>query len=138
MIWIKYIILFVLTHTACSFANGQKVTKPDKNFMILTPQNNIIKAYKTMINGINFMIAVEDIHNSLYISTSDQKFRLGDSTIIGRPLESFKNKKEIKLIRGWGHYLKIDNQWYAAFDWKKVSDTSKVLFCISVSILNRK
>lgn len=111
-----------------SFNNGFKEQISNNKVSLLGPYNRIIPSYKTKINGIEFSVEVDDRRNSLYISTFDPEFRIKNEKIIGRPLSSFKNKNDLRTMRGWGSFLKIDKNWYAAFDWKKRKDDSKVLF----------
>lgn len=82
------------------------------------------------------IVKIADVYYSIvtenkkvkYISTNDKEFKINGGKVIGKKLTEFKNKAELKLYLGWGHYLKLDDEWYAAFDFNSISDTSKCLF----------
>jgi hypothetical protein len=73
-------------------------------------------------------------HGAIYkgkvigISTNDALFEINKVRYMDKPLSYFKNKDKIKLSIGWGHYLPLEEGWYAAFDFNHISDTSKVTF----------
>lgn len=123
----KYLVLF-FTILTVSTMKAQKLPS------MLTPYNDIVPTYETKINGIEFSIGVDEYRKKLFVLTNDQSFKLEGNLVIGRPLSSFKNKADIKLMKGWGYYLKIDEYWYAAFHWKDIGDDSKVVFVFQYKI----
>lgn len=64
----------------------------------------------------------------IFISTRDTAFLINGKKYIGQPLSSLENRQDVEKVPGWGHYVKIDNEWYAGFDFKSVNPQSKVLF----------
>lgn len=88
--------------------------------------------------GMKFDGAVKD-GKILFISTIDSLFEINKTKYIGKPLSFFKNKDNVKLVLGWAHYLPVEEGWYAAFSFKKLTDSSKVIFLFQVenSIVTR-
>lgn len=99
---------------------------PDEKLYVLPPygfQDKIV--FKA--GDINFFGAVKS-GRIVFISTHDPGFVINGKSYVGTPLSSFKNRDELVTSPGWGSYLKIDDEWYAAFDYKELSDASKVVF----------
>ena len=69
----------------------------------------------------------------VFISTNDPDFVINGKRYVGVPLSSFKSRDKLVTSPGWGSYLEIDDEWYAAFDYKELSDTSKVIFVFKYS-----
>ena len=125
----KYLMLFIVILTAYTM-KAQK-----GSYMELSPNLNLIDSYQSKIDGIEFSIAIDTYKKKLFVRTRDPKFKLNGKSVIGRALSSFENKADIKLRRGWGYYLKLDEYWYAAFPWVEkrigIGKDSKVLYEIS-------
>jgi len=120
---IMLVMSFSLMETA-SAQNSKEVIQRN----ILAPYSTIVPVYETVISDMHHMIAVDDYPGSLYVVCKDPNFKIDGNPVIDRSLSSFKNKDEVKLIGGWGHYLMIDDNWYAGFDFKDLNDDSKVLW----------
>ena len=126
------IFVFIILITASMAAQNKTFT--------VTPINDIIPCYEAKINGVKFSIGIDDYRESLFITTNDANFEIDDKPIIGRQLSSFQNKSNFKLARGWGYYLKINEDWYVAFKYdddkdksdneleNKLDEDSKVMF----------
>ena len=99
------------------------MTAQNKTFTV-TPINDIISCYEASINGVKFSIGIDDYHDSLFITTNDENFKIDDKPIIGRQLSSFQNNSNLKLARGWGYYLKVNEDWYVAFKYDEKKDKS--------------
>lgn len=121
------IIIFVILVSLIEPSHAQNPNEV-KQKNILTPYSTIVPVYETVISDTHYMIAVDDYAKNLYISCKDPNFKMDGRPVIDRPLSSFKSKDEVKLIMGWGHCLMIDDNWYAAFDFKGLNDDSKVLW----------
>lgn len=82
----------------------------------------------TMLNvdGIQFQVVAEK-GKVRYIGTTDKAFEIDKVKYVGLKLSDFRNKADVKLYSGWGHYLPIKDGWYALFDYKSISDSSKVV-----------
>lgn len=117
----NYLVAFFTILTSYAM-NAQKQSQ----YFIVTPYSDIVPAYEANINGIEFSIAVDEYRKKLFISTRDTNFKQEGKAVVGRTLSSFKNKADIKLMQGWGYYLKIDEYWYARFDFNNIGDDSKV------------
>lgn len=78
------------------------------------------------VDGIDFRVVTEK-GKVKYIGTTDKKFEIDRVKYIGLKLSDFKNKADVKLYSGWGHYLPIKDGWYALFDSKIISDSCKVV-----------
>lgn len=105
------------------------------SYMELSPDLNLVDSYKSKIDGIEFSIAIDTYHKKLFVVTRDPKFKLNGKSVIVRTLSSFKNKSDIKLMRGKGYYLKLDEDWYAGFSLEeKGGDDSKVTFVFQYKI----
>lgn len=115
--------IFVILLSLSAPSNAQDADEIRK--AVLTPYADIIPAYETVISDKHYMIAVDDYRERLYISCRDSDFRIEDKSVIGLPLSSFGNRDEIKLMPGWGHYLALDEHWYAGFGFKELNDDSK-------------
>lgn len=95
--------------------------------ILLPPPHGIKDKIVFEYQGIRFVGGASD-KKIVCIMTSDPNFQLGGSKYIGSPLSSFKNKEEVKLIRGWANFLALSEGWYAAFDFKDLSDSSEVKY----------
>lgn len=105
------------------------------SYMELSPDLNLVDSYKSKIDGIEFSIAIDTYKKKLFVVTRDPKFKLNGKSVIGRTLSSFENKAEIKLMRGKGYCLKLDEDWYAGFSLQeKGADDSKVTFVFQYKI----
>jgi hypothetical protein len=81
------------------------------------------------VNKKKFTGAVKDGSKEIiFLSTTDPDFVVNKKKYIGLPLSSFSNKNDITIIMGWGGYIKVTRDWYAGFDDRKLSDSSKVRF----------
>lgn len=122
----KYLMLFIVILTAYTMKAQKSIT------FMTTPYSDILTVYPTKIDGINFSFGVDGYRKKLMIETNDPNFKLNGKPVIGRTLSSFENKADIKFMKGWGYYLKLDEYWYAAFPWVEkrigIGKDSKVLY----------
>jgi len=95
--------------------------------ILLPPPLGIKNKIDFECEGIKFTGAVSD-RKIISIITRDPNFEIGGLKYIGTELSSFKDRNQIKQIRGWGNFLPLSDGWYAVFDFKDLSDTSKVLY----------
>ena len=89
----------------------------EKYGYIFTPYNNPLKCIEISFNEIEYDIGVSDNHIIKYITTSDKRFsvdgyKIGDEII------------KTHTIIGWGHYAKINEEWYAAWFSENRNDKS--------------
>ncbi|QEC52994.1 hypothetical protein EDD80_105215 [Anseongella ginsenosidimutans] len=119
------ILVFLISFSLAAPSLAQNASEVKQKY-ILAPTSSIVPMYETVISDTHYRIAVDDYVKRLYISCNDPNFKIDGKPVIDRPLSSFKNKDEAKLIMGWGHYLMMDDNWYAAFDFKDLNDDSKV------------
>jgi len=96
--------------------------------------NNIYPAANIYVNDIHFLVAVDVKNGNIVkgIQTTDTAFRIHSEKIIGRRLDSFKSKG--KLISGAGYYVPLTDGWYARFDFKNTSGSSKCTNVIKYKI----
>lgn len=80
----------------------------EKYGYILVPYNEPIKCIVISYNGIEYDIGVSDNNIIKYITTSDKRFSV-DGYKIGDEIT------KTHTIIGWGHYAKINEEWYAAW-----------------------
>lgn len=89
----------------------------EKSGYIFAPYNNPIKCIEISCNGIEYDIGVSDNHIIKYITTSDKRFSV-DGYKIGDEIT------KTHTIIGWGHYAKINEEWYAAWFSENRNDKS--------------
>ena len=88
----------------------------DEYGYILIPYNDLIKCIYISYNGIEYALGVSDNHITKYIGTADKRFSV-DGYKIGDKIP------KTQTIPGWGHYTKINEEWYAA--WFSEDDDEK-------------
>lgn len=131
----RIVLLFMfLTMTESSFSQelpkiGQVWTgSKAEGGIFLPPPVGLTDKIVFSVNEVEFRGGVSKENKIVAISTTDSHFKINGKAYIGTRLGEFINKDEVKLVSGWGHYLPIDEEWFAGFDYKTVSDSSKVLF----------
>ena len=75
---------------------------------ILIPYNNLIKGINVLYDGIEYTLGISDNKTIVFISTNDKHFSVN----------GFKVGDEIskaQTIPGWGNYVKVNEEWYAAW-----------------------
>lgn len=114
------------------YGRAQKIPKlkdpwptPSRKYSMYIP-SGIFSRDTLVVDGIKFDIVVNN-KQVVYVGTIDKNFMIGGKKYVGLALSDFKFKEGIKLYLGWGHYLKISDEWYALFDFNKLTDSSKVL-----------
>lgn len=123
-----YIVVFFTILTAY-------VVKAQNLPAMVTPYSDIIPSYEVNIDGVKFSVGVDEYRKKLFLQTNDKNFKLKGESVIGRTLSSFENKADIKLMQGWGYYLKLDEDWYAAFRLNEIgNDNSIVRFVFQYKI----
>lgn len=90
------------------------------HYFTLTPANAFAPAFDTIYRGVEYTIAVEDEKIAI-ISTRDPNFAL-DGLRVGNHLSDKYKGEEIKLIKGWGRYVKLRDGWYAATSFESKGD----------------
>lgn len=112
----------------CNLRLHQKVKDKPINTYILTPINNLIPSFDTVCNHITYNIGT--CHNKIVlISTSDTTF-IFDKMKVGQPLSKKYKSHEIKLIKGWGRYVRLDKGWYAGESFPKDENKNNEEFII--------
>lgn len=98
--------------------------------------NNIYRAANICVNNVDFLVAVDATNGNKVkgIITKDARFNIRGKKIIGKRLGEFDTKDKGKLIRGAGYYVPLTDGWYARFDFKNTSDSSKCTIVIKCKI----
>lgn len=115
---IAFIICTVLFQQSCTLWRSncidlnQEVEYNGTSTYILNPVNNLVPSFDTTCNGIKYTIGVVNCRIN-FIITNDANFSC-DRLTIGMPLpDKFKNRK-IKSVPGWGKFVQVKYDWYAA------------------------
>ncbi len=80
----------------------------DEYGYILIPYNELIKCIYISYNGIEYTLGITNYQIIKFIATSDKRFSV-DGYKIGDEIT------KTQTIPGWGHYTKINEEWYAAW-----------------------
>jgi len=134
--WFTRIVLLLIFLTTVNSSFSQELPKIGQIWtgsktsgkIFLPPPVGIADEIAFVVDDVEIKGGVSKENKIVGISTTDPHFKINGKTYIGAPLGEFVNKDKVKLIRGWGHYLPIDEEWFAGFDYQTVSDSSKVLF----------
>ena len=115
---IAFIIYTVLFQHSCNLWRSncieldQEVEFNETGTYILNPINNPIPSYDTICNGIKYTIGIVNFRIK-FIVTTDTNFSC-DRLMIGMPLpDKYKNRK-IRSVPGWGKFVQVKYDWYAA------------------------
>ncbi len=89
-----------------------------------------IEQFKELsVDGIVYWLTASKQNKVHYISTRDKNFKAGHLQV-GQPLAALKQQQadfSVEHRLGWGYYIKLENGWYAAFDWKNPpNDAAKI------------
>ena len=121
-------IFFLLLIWNCSTPTTSMMPSPKKHRIVVNNQidleqsfdgekygyifapftNNTLKWIAISYNGIDYNLGVSDNHIIKYIMTSDKRFSV-DGYKIGDEIT------KTHTVIGWGHYAKINEEWYAAW-----------------------
>ena len=118
-------IIIELLFFSCAIKNE----KSEKNIgiKVMIPSGKIIHAKKVIDSNITFIYGIDEKDNVIYVSTNDSKFKIQNYNLNNTFGDISLNMKDMKYIPGWGYYIKIDNIWYAGFNFKsKPRQTSKI------------
>ena len=134
--FISVFLLSIVSYAQNDFPKLNATWQGDISFgsMIYAP-HSMYNKIQFQHKGVKYLGGIDVNKKLVFISTTDTAFNINNIKYIGMPLLVFTNKENIKTIRGWGSYLKINQDWYAAFDFKHLSDNSKVLFVFQSSEL---
>ncbi len=103
------------------------------------PPYSLERMIKFKVDNIEFRGAVTEEKKVIFISTRDPNFLINGRKYVGMPFASFESKRGIGNILGWGRYAKIDDEWYAAFDFKtQLTDSSRVLFLFKARVAKNR
>lgn len=99
--------------------------RADSSFGILKNSGTINDAYRTEINGVEFLFCKDANQRVDFISSSDTSFQT-DSVKVGENFMGVtRTFQEVKVrhMRGWGHFIKLPGGWNAATSWEGGTDT---------------
>lgn len=112
----------------CNLRLHQTVKDRHTDTYIITPVNNLIPSFDTVCSHITYYIGT--CHNKIaLISTSDPNF-IFDKMKVGQPLSKKYARHEIKTVKGWGRYVRLDNGWYAGESFPKDENKNNEEFII--------
>lgn len=112
----------------CNLRLHQTVKDRHTDTYIITPVNNPIPSFDTVCSHITYNIGT--CHNKIVlISTSDPNF-IFDKMKVGQPLSKKYARHEIKTVKGWGRYVRLDNGWYAGESFPKDENKNNEEFII--------
>jgi len=93
------------------------------------PPYSLQDRIKFTVDSIQFNGAVTEDKEIIFVSTSDPDFTINGKKYIGLPFSYLENKADAITLLGWGSYVKINEEWYAAFDYKAPpTNSSRVAF----------
>ncbi|WP_316812605.1 hypothetical protein [Pedobacter heparinus] len=139
--YLQILSLFVIT-TLILTTNSQAQSFPKigdtwngaidaNNKMYMPPPYGFENLIEFEHNGRKFSGAVKE-GKIVGILTTDTTFEINKIRYMDRPLSAFQNKDKVKLILGWANYLPVEDGWYAAFSFDRLTDASKVAFLFKV------
>lgn len=133
-------ILFAMNINICSAQQIPEIGETwagevrSREKLYVMPPYGIEDKIVFQVDNIEFSGAVKD-KKIVFISTANPDFLINGKKYIGKPLSSFENRDEVVTVKGWGYYLKIDDEWYAGFDHR---NSSKVSFVFKYKPPQRK
>jgi hypothetical protein len=125
------LLILLLLETSCSNQKRLQLgTKINENLngktKIFSPTGAILELKEIKYKNISYKLGISKNKEIQYISTIDTKFKIQGLKINDEISEYFNDAKMIH-IRGWGYYIKINSEWYAAFNFRtKPIKTSKI------------
>jgi hypothetical protein len=91
---------------------------------ILIPSGSLYESDFIKHKGGSYNIAINKNEKIVYISTTDPRIYIDGLSIHNKLSDIYNNsgakKNEVEYASGWGYYIKINSEWYAAFDYKSV------------------
>lgn len=101
------------------------VKSDDKLFM---PSGEVVSCAELFNESFKFTVGITNNHKIIFISTVDSTFVI-DGISVHCKLSQIAPNKEIKLVRGWGYYIPVNDKWYAAFDFNQTpNEDSQIQF----------
>ncbi|MBO9593582.1 MAG: hypothetical protein J7599_11805 [Niabella sp.] len=93
--------------------------------------NDAYPSVQLVVDSVRYIVAVDTKKENRVkcIFTTDKRFTLHGDTVLGKPLNTFKNRDHAKYYRGHGYFVPLDEGWYAVFHFNPTSETSR---CIAV------
>lgn len=85
--------------------------------MLMTGSSNIESSKKVILNGINFIIVVNEQGDTTDWFTSDEKFSTPEGYHTGTNWENLPKElqKSIEKETGWGYHIKLNSKWQLGF-----------------------
>ncbi|MGJ7031499.1 hypothetical protein [Niabella hirudinis] len=93
--------------------------------------NNLYPSVQLVVDSVRYTVAIDTKKENLVkcILTTDKRFAIHGDPVLGKPFSTFRNRDQAKYSRGNGYFVPLDEDWYAVFHFKPISDTSR---CIAV------
>lgn len=104
---------------------GSKIDFIGTDRYIILPNNCLTKYVALEENGIKYNLGISNDDKIVFISTNDSTFSINDVKI-GDCIPSFCDIENFDFqidnknyTPGWGYYIPINDEWFAALDFKK-------------------
>jgi hypothetical protein len=115
-----FLILILFSLFSCKAQKGINIgSKIEQNMKsnskILIPSGALVNSVSYLQNNSSFTLGVKDDNTVVYISTVDPNFEI-EGFKINDDISKIYESSKVKYVIGWGYYIKINSDWYAAFD----------------------
>ncbi len=85
---------------------------------IFMPSGDLINCERVHYGGIEYDLVISPDGRIKYISTNDENFEV-NGLKVGYTISQIDKINPIEEKMGWGYYMKIDEKWYAGFDFNE-------------------
>lgn len=116
------VIMFIVL--SCSSANqiklNTKVSSENRdNNKILLPSGALVFSTLVIEKSIKYSIGISSDNEIIFISTTDDKFKVKGFKVNDYLPQEYFNENKIKHIPGWGYYVDLGDGWFAGFDFNR-------------------
>jgi hypothetical protein len=115
------IVIIVIVLSSCTpkilELNSKLESVKDSKEKILIPNGSLYKLVEKKAKNINYNFGVNSKSEVVYISTSDPKFSI-EGINMNSLFSDISKKNKVEYISGWAYYVKINSEWYAAYNLK--------------------
>ena len=134
-------IMLFMCSLCCSaqkyYRLGDTAIVTNNHSKIFIPSGAMVGIKEVNMNNINYTFGVNDSNKIVYILTVDPLFLI-NKVHVGSKFNSLSTKDSTNYRPGWGYYVAIGENWYAAFDFKqKPTSESTVLFLFQYAFNKR-
>lgn len=91
---------------------------PEATTGTLVSPSQTYKSYKTVVDGVEYTLGVDDEHRVRYVATTDASFRI-DGLKMGDSMDAVMRAAPgatVRMENGWGSYVELPSGWRAFLD----------------------